>query len=200
MRRLASFGKFSKGGNVSKGDLIKDQNGEHVLLYGDIYTKYEFEVENLINRISKETAEKSTLIMKGDLLFTGSGEDKAEIGKCIVYTGYKVAYTGGDVIIFRQNEFDSRFISYSQNTNMVEYQKYITSKGDIIVHTYSSKLKNIVMPFPPTIEEQTQIINHIKTETSKIDQAITKAEKEIALIQEYQKAMIAEAVLGVVSC
>jgi type I restriction enzyme S subunit len=51
------------------------------------------------------------------------------------------------------------------------------------------------MPLPP-IEEQKQIITHIKTETATIDTAIAKAEKEIELIREYKEAMIFEAVMG----
>ncbi len=37
---------------------------------------------------------------------------------------------------------------------MAKYQKTISSKGDIIVHTYGSKLRDVVMPYPPNIEEQ----------------------------------------------
>ncbi len=51
------------------------------------------------------------------------------------------------------------------------------------------------MTIPP-IEEQKQIVLHIKTETATIDNAIAKAEKEIELIREYKEAMIAEAVMG----
>lgn len=56
-------------------------------------------------------------------------------------------------------------------------------------------IRPLKLPFPP-LEEQTQIVSFIKTETAKIDQAIAKAEKEIELIKEYREAMIAEAVLG----
>ena len=195
VRRLASLGAFSKGGNVSKADLTED--GKYpVILYGDIYTKYEFSVINILNKIDTNVADNASKIYNGDLLFTGSGEDKGDIGKCIVYLGKAEAYAGGDIIIFRQNIFLPEFISYSQSSVNAKYQKYITSKGDIIVHTYSSKLREIKMPFPPTIEEQEKIIHHIKSETRKIDCTISKAEKEIELIKEYKEAMIAEAVMG----
>jgi type I restriction enzyme S subunit len=49
------------------------------------------------------------------------------------------------------------------------------------------------MPFPP-IEEQEQIVAHIKTENTTIDAA--KAEIEIELLKEYKDAMISEAVMG----
>lgn len=195
LRRLASMGNFTKGGNVSKGDLV--ENGEKaVILYGDIYTKYEFSVAEIVNKTSKEVAENATQIFRGDLLFTGSGEDKEDIGKCVTYIGGEEAYAGGDVVIFRQEEFDSEFVSYSQNSIYAKYQKYITSKGDIIVHQYGSKLKNVLMPFPSDKNEQTKIVSHIKTETKKIDQAIAQAQKEIELIKEYKEAMIVEAVIG----
>lgn len=56
-------------------------------------------------------------------------------------------------------------------------------------------LYQVKMPIPP-IEEQRQIVAHIKTETATIDTAIAKAEREIELIREYKEAMISEAVMG----
>lgn len=194
IRRLGTIGSFSKGGNISRAELV--ENGIPAILYGDIYTKYDIEAKRIVNRIEEETAVNSVKIEKGDLLFTGSGETKEDIGKCIVFNGDDEVYVGGDVIIFKQNEFDSHFISYSQNSSLAKYQKAVSSKGDIIVHTYGSKLRNVIMPYPPTIEEQKQIVSHIKTETATIDTAIAKAEREIELIREYKEAMIAEAVMG----
>jgi restriction endonuclease S subunit len=48
----------------------------------------------------------------------------------------------------------------------------------------------------PTIQEQQQIVEHIKRETKTLDTAIGKAEREIELIKDYREAMIAEAVMG----
>nr|WP_199000916.1 restriction endonuclease subunit S [Flavobacterium sp. ASV13] len=48
----------------------------------------------------------------------------------------------------------------------------------------------------PCEKEQQQIVSHIETETSKLNQAISTIEKEIALVQEYKTALIAEAVTG----
>jgi type I restriction enzyme S subunit len=196
VRRLGTIGRFSKGGNISRSELIYSDEGVPAILYGDLYTKYDIVAENIINRITKETAAKSVEIKKGDLLFTGSGETKEDIGKCVIFNSDEPAYAGGDVIIFKQDIFDSYFISYSQNSSIAKYQKAISSKGEIIVHTYGSKLRDVIMPYPPTIEEQKQIVEHIKTETRTLDIAISKAEREIELIKEYREAMIAEAVTG----
>ncbi|HRP90803.1 MAG TPA: restriction endonuclease subunit S [Edaphocola sp.] len=57
------------------------------------------------------------------------------------------------------------------------------------------RIRALHMPLPP-IEDQKQIVSHIKTETATIDTAIAKAEREIELIKEYKEAMISEAVMG----
>lgn len=44
--------------------------------------------------------------------------------------------------------------------------------------------------------EQQQIVSHIEKETEKLNKAISTIEKEIALVQEYRTALIAEAVTG----
>lgn len=195
VRRLGTLGRFSKGGNISRADLAEIKTEFPVILYGDIYTKYDIKTESILNFVSEETALNSTEIKIGDLLLTGSGETKIDIGKCIVYLGSEKVFVGGDVIIYKQTSCDSLFLSYSLNSDYSRMQKAISSKGDIIVHTYSSKLKNVILPIPP-VEEQEQIIEHIKTEAKIIDTAIAKAESEIELIKEYKEAMIAEAVMG----
>ena len=58
------------------------------------------------------------------------------------------------------------------------------------------EITGIKISYPKTIEEQKQIVAHIKTETATIDTAIAKAEREIELIREYKEAMISEAVMG----
>lgn len=60
------------------------------------------------------------------------------------------------------------------------------------------KISNFNVAYPP-LSEQTQIVNHIKTETATIDTAVAKTEREIELIKEYKEAMIAEAVMGKVN-
>jgi type I restriction enzyme S subunit len=57
-------------------------------------------------------------------------------------------------------------------------------------------LERLIVIFPKSLSEQTQIVNHIRTETATIDTAIAKTEREIELIKEYKEAMIAEAVIG----
>ena len=48
----------------------------------------------------------------------------------------------------------------------------------------------------PPLEEQTQIVTYIETESQKIDSKIALIKEEIALLKEYRQALIFEAVTG----
>ena len=83
VRRLGSLGVFSKGGNISRENL--QEYGKCAILYGDIYTKYNIQTSIIKNHISEKVAEKSVRITNDDILMTGSGETKEDIGKTIVF-------------------------------------------------------------------------------------------------------------------
>lgn len=191
VKRVASLGKFSKGGGVSKSDLTVD--GLPVILYGDIYTKYDTFVKNVHNKISVETAEKARQIEKNAILFTGSGETIEDIGKCVVYLNDEKAYAGGDVIILEQQENNSLFLSYVLNTPGVKYEKAKYGKGEIVVHIYSSQLREIKIPIPPP-PEQTAIATYLDRKTAEIDQLIEAKKRLIELYHEEKTAIINQAV------
>jgi type I restriction enzyme S subunit len=72
----------------------------------------------------------------------------------------------------------------------------MVSNGSAVPTLDRNNVHSLKVSYPPTIEEQKQIVEHIKTETRTLDIAISKAEREIELIKEYREAMIAEAVTG----
>jgi len=193
IRKIATIGKFSKGGGIAKDNLVSE--GLPAIVYGNIYTKYNIKTFYFTNYIPKKISTKSIIINNGDLLFTGSGETKEEIGKCIVYLGKEQAYAGGDIIILKQNTENSLYLSYALNSKMAVMQKILMAKGEIIVHIYSSNLREILIPLPP-LNEQNMIVDYLETELSKIDTIIEKTQKEIELIQEYKTSFISEVVIG----
>lgn len=199
IKRLGVLGNFHKGGNISRQELttlFASDNDVSAILYGDIYTKYNIEAIDIVNKISKETSKKSVRLEKGDLLFTGSGETKEDIGKCVLFNSDLETFAGGDVIIFKQKKVDALFLSYSQNSDLARHQKTLSAKGEIIIHTYGSSLRNVYMPFPPSIEEQKKICQFIKNECSKIDHSISIAQLEIEKLKEYQESLITQVVTG----
>lgn len=66
-------------------------------------------------------------------------------------------------------------------------------KGEIIVHIYSSSLRNLYIPQPP-INEQIEIATYLEHKTAEIDALISKKERLIELLQEEQTAIINQAV------
>lgn len=193
VKRLGMFGYFSKGGGFSKSDLT--EQGVKAILYGDIYTKYNFEVKSAVRTIGIKTAKKARLLKKNELLFTGSGETKEDIGKCVTFQSDEITVAGGDVIIFTPVSNNSKYLSYVMNSELVKAEKAKTAKGEIIIHTYASKLKDIHLPIPPK-GEQEKIVNYIDAQSQKIDQAVTQQEQAIVKLKEYKASLIDSCVLG----
>ncbi|MEW6999118.1 restriction endonuclease subunit S [Colwelliaceae bacterium BS250] len=185
--RLVSLGSFTKGSGISKSEI--QEEGLPAILYGDIYTKYDIKTDSLKNKISKKTALKSTEIFRGDLLLTGSGETKEEIGKCVVYDSDEQAFAGGDIIIFRPDRADSLFLSFVLNSASAIYQKVIYSKGDIVVHIYGSKLRNVYFPIP-SVHEQKVIAEYLVIATAKLDRIIAIKQEQLEKIEDMKKSKI----------
>ncbi len=135
---------------------------------------------------------KGNYFKTGDVLF-----NKLRPYLAKAYIAKENGIAVNELLIFTPNEniFTSQFL----------FQRLMTSDFIDVVNssTYGAKMPranwtfigNLKLPIPP-LEEQTQIINHIKTETATIDTAIAKTEREIELIKEYKEAMISEAVMG----
>ena len=194
VRRLKSLYSFDKGSGLSKLD-ITDKGNNKCLLYGELFTR--LKGYNIVDdNFQKTNIEQGKKSQGNEILIPGS-TTTTSIDLCNCKTlNHSGILLGGDIIILRPlktnilNEFYSYFISSICKPEFVMYGRGVT-----IHHIYANQIGNMMVTLP-LFSEQTQIVSHIKTETEKIDQAIAKAEKEIELIQEYQKAMIAESVLG----
>lgn len=134
---------------------------------------------------------------EGDVLFARSG---ATVGKTFqfhfvseeekyCYAGYLIKATPNEKILL------SDFLFNYTNSKAFENWKNSIFNKATIENIGADKYSVLKIPIP-SIKEQHQIIEHIKTETATIDTAIAKAEREIELIKEYKEAMISEAVMG----
>jgi len=204
MTRLAALGLFDKGRGIPKADLVDDPNAVHAILYGDIYTKYEYSTEQLLNRVSETTAASAAEVHCGDLIMAGSGETNEEIGKCVLYKGTARAVAGGDIIIFRPRKDNGAFLSYLLNSPIAIFQKASTAKGDIVVHTYPSKLRSIRFPLPHP-EEQAAIAAYLDSACAKIDRIIGIKGKategsivleQVEILKAFRRSLIHECVTG----
>lgn len=136
-------------------------------------------------------------LKEGDILFARSG---ATVGKTFqfhnvsedekyCYAGYLIKASPDDKVLLSDYLFN-----YTNSKVFENWKNSIFNKATI-ENIGADKYSVLKIPIPP-IEEQRQIIKHIKAEAATIDKAITRAEREIELIIEHKEAMIAEAVMG----
>ena len=102
-------------------------------------------------------------------------------------------YAGGDIIIFSPKINSSLFLAYSLNSNHSISQKAMNSKGDIIIHIYASSLRNISIPLPSFLEQQT-IVNFLDYKTRLIDNFIANRQQQQKLLKEHKAGIINKAV------
>lgn len=153
-KRLGQLGAFLKGSGVKRDQALSGDLP--CIRYGEIYTVHSDVVRIFHSRISPQVAASATRIQIGDLLFAGSGETKAEIGKCVAIASPVEAYAGGDIVILRLRIGDPTFFGYLLNTPAAVRQKASLGQGDAVVHISAPALANVEMPVP-TAEEQAAI-------------------------------------------
>lgn len=198
IRKLRYCGQCQNGLNKG-GDFFG--SGFPFFGYGDIYNNEILPDEPLGLVQSSKEDQINCSVEKGDVFFTRTSETVDEIA--IASTCYKSvpnATFSGFLIRFRplENIFFEGFSTYFFRSELL--RAYFVKEMNIITRASMSQdlLKKLPIAIPP-IKEQVKIANYIKAETAKIDQAIAKAQKEIALIKEYKEAMVAEAVVGKMS-
>lgn len=193
--RLKQLGTFFKGGGFSRDNLVED-GGYPAILYGDIYTQYEYKTSVITHSIDSEAYDDSRKIVKGDIVMAGTGETKDEIGKSILYVGDEVVAAGGDVIVLRPNEgINAEYLLYQLYSQAALKHRYIHGKGDIIVHIYPTALGNTLISLPDednqvmAVERINEIINQVKI-------VIAFLTEEISVLREYKVRLVADTVTG----
>lgn len=148
---LGDIGTFFKGCGVKKD---QSQSGDlPCIRYGEIYTHHHDHIRSFNSRISTGVAKTATRLKTGDLLFAGSGETKAEIGKCVAFLHDCDAYAGGDIVILRPTGVDSMFMGYYCNTPPIVAQKASKGQGDAVVHISASALASVSVTLPSLAEQ-----------------------------------------------
>ena len=193
--RLKQLGTFFKGGGFSRDNLV--ENGRYpAILYGDIYTQYEYKTSVVTHYIDGDAYAASQKILKGDIVMAGTGETKDEIGKSVLYMGDEIVAVGGDVIVFRpHDDINVEYLLYQLYSQAALKHRYINGKGDIIAHIYSTALGNTMITLPGATDQKKAVarINRIIDQIRKI---IATLSEEISILREYQVCLIANTVTG----
>ena len=90
----------------------------------------------------------------------------------------------------------NEFVYHFFNTHTVRQELHNTGTGIKVRHTSPTKIGNLKIAIPPTIEEQDSISDFIEKELAERNELISKYQKQIDLMQEYKTSLISKAVTG----
>lgn len=155
---------------------------------GDIGSDSIFEADKKISSIAK--AERACRIFPAHIAyFVGIG---ATIGK-VSYCDIEASANQQINAIIPNSKADYKFITYCLKSQKEEI--YLTANTVTLPIINQERTGSLIMPIPPLAEQQ-EIVNYIERETAKVDVAIDKAERQIALLQELRQSVITEVVTG----
>lgn len=193
--RLKQLGSFFKGGGFSR-DNLTEETGFPAILYGDIYTQYEYKATTISHHIDEAAYRSSRKISKGDIVMAGTGETKDEIGKSILYLGDQVVAVGGDVIVFHPNNgVNVEYLLYQLYSQSALKHRYINGKGDIIVHIYPAALGNTLISLPEEAD-QVKAVARINEIIEQTDRVIAVLSDDISVLKEYRIRLVADTITG----
>lgn len=198
VRRL----KFMADVNFSTVDKHSHKEEKQVRLcnYVDVY-KHEYITNDFDFMIATATdAElKRFTVKKGDVIITKDSETADDIAiPALVVEDLENVVCAYHLAYIKPNRelVESEFLFRLFQSKKINSHFEVAAKG-VTRHGLSyDDINSVFLPYPPTLNEQKEIIKHIKSETRTLDIAISKAEREIDLIKEYRAAMISEAVAG----
>lgn len=193
--RLKQLGTFSKGGGFSRDNLVETETYP-AILYGDIYTQYEYKTSVITHHIDGIAYSASRKISKGDIVMAGTGETKDDIGKSILYMGNQSVAVGGDVIIFHPNaKNNAEYLLYQLYSQAALKHRYISSKGDIIVHIYPTAIGNILITLP-CVHDQKKAVKRINANIHRVNKILHLLNEQISNLRELKTRLISDTVTG----
>lgn len=184
----------------SNVDKHSNENEKQVRLcnYTDVY-KNDYITDSMDLMLATATDEqiKKFTLLQGDVIITKDSETANDIAvPAYVKEPLTNVVCGYHLSVLRPYEtLYGEFLFRVLQCKEINIQFEVRSNGVTRVGLGVYDLKNAKIPVPP-INEQTEIVEYIFKETSTIYTTISTIEKEIALVEEYKTALIAEAVTG----
>ena len=179
--KISDLGIVRKGSALSKNDLTK--NGTPCILYGEIFTKYELIIDNIVSKTTKN--DNSLKSCGNELIFPSSTTvDAISLVKPVALK-HKNIILGGDLFSIRiyADKYDLLYICCLIN---YVYNKKIAERcqGSTIIHLYYDDIKDIEIQICD-FTKQKYISTLIKNISTKI-----KIEEEVLNKLNIQKSYL----------
>ena len=142
---LGEIGEFTRGNGLQKKDF--QEEGNPVIHYGQIYTKYSFSADKVLSYVSDEIFSKLRKAQKNDILIATTSENIEDVGKSMVWLGDEEIGFSGDMYCYRTKQ-NPKFVAYFFQTNDFQKQKERKVTGTKMIRIHSDDMENFEIPLP----------------------------------------------------
>ena len=143
---LGEIGEFTRGNGLQKKDF--QEEGNPVIHYGQIYTKYGFIADEVLSYVNDEIFSKLRKAQKNDILIATTSENIADVGKSVVWIGEDEIGFSGDMYSYRTQQ-NSKYIAYYFQTNAFQRQKERKVTGTKMTRIHGDDMEKIEISLPP---------------------------------------------------
>lgn len=187
-----AFGRIGFRGYKTT-DLVNQ--GEGAITISPSNMKYDFMTFEKSTYLSWEKYEESPeiKIFNDDIIMVKTGSTYGKVG--IVKNLEHEATINPQLLVLKNVTINPNYLYLLLKSNLIQSQVKAEVIGSTIPTISQTKILNFNLVTPPN-EEIQSILIYIEKETTILDKTIATIEKEIALVQEYRAALIAEAVTG----
>ncbi len=144
--------------------------------------------------ISSESnaAHRKSQIFSGDIVVVRTGQ----AGVAAIVTPDFDGANCIDLLIIRSSDrLISEYLLTYLNSWSARTEVQYRSVGAIQAHYNTGTLANLTVPTPP-VEEQREILSSLAMELDPLDEGISRAEREIELLDEYRTRLVSDVVTG----
>lgn len=177
--RIGDFLSILKGYGLSKSHLVQDGVNK-CILYGELFTKYDYEIKTCISRTNSEEGLPSE---SGDILLPGSTTTNGiDLAKAVSVYENSI-HLGGDIVVLRDKkivEYEPYFVS-AIITELCKQAIEQSSQGITIIHLNTRELRKIEVTIPSTRKEQIAIVTVLRTMDNEIESLEEERDKYIRL-------------------
>ena len=161
--------------------LIED--GEPIILYGQLYTKYQTIITDVDTYV--DVQENSILSEGSEVIVPSSGETSEDIARAAVVDN-KGVVLGGDLNIIKPSKkLVSSFLALTISNGKAQKELMKKAQGNSVVHLYNTDLKEVKLFYPDNLE-QNKIGNFFK----QLDDTIALHQSKLDLLKEQKKGFL----------
>lgn len=178
---------------AKKKSVTNCQERELLSVYLDLGVIRFTEVQEKRTNATSEDLSKYQAVEPGDFVLNNQQAWRGSVG----VSKYSGIVSPAYFVLGLNDKLISDFANALLRGKAMVNQYLLCSKGvgSIQRNLYWPHLKRVVLPVPPHAEQQ-QIVKHIAERTLSIDQAISRAQREIELMLEYRTRLISDIVTG----